>query len=62
MKIFFDIVGGLGLLGLALGAAIWFAREDDTENLAMAHFIALLPLVVGGLLFFIGLLGRVLSS
>lgn len=60
MRIFFDILIGLGLLILVVGAFIWFAKEDNTENLAMAHFIALLPLGVGGLLFFIGLIGRIL--
>lgn len=60
MRIFFDIVGGVGLLCLALGAACWFAPQDNTENVAMSHFIALPFFGVGGLLFLIALIARVL--
>jgi hypothetical protein len=60
MRISFDVLIGLGALGLAAGALIWFAPEDNIENVATAHFLALLPLGIGTLLIVAGLLGRVL--
>lgn len=59
MRIFFDIVGAIGLLSLAVGALIWFAPSDNPENGAMAHFIALLPLGLGAILCLVALIGRV---
>jgi hypothetical protein len=51
-------VGVLGLIGLGLGAACWFAPQDNTDNVAMAHFIALPFLGLGALLFIVALIGR----
>jgi hypothetical protein len=58
MKVLFDAVGVLGLIGLGLGAACWFAPQDNTDNVAMAHFIALPFLGLGALLFIVALIGR----
>jgi hypothetical protein len=59
MRLFFDLLGAVGMLSVAAGVLIWFAPEDNSENLAMAHFIALLPLGLGAILLLISLIGRV---
>lgn len=60
MRIFFDIVGAIGLLILILGAVCWFTPEDNTDNVAMSHFLALPFFGLGGLLFLIALIARVI--